>query len=357
MADYFELDFLPVETKRSGDAICIRYSIGGQTRVHVVDGGFIDTGDQIVSHLKTFYETTKVDNVVLTHSDQDHANGLRKVLEDCTVSSLWMNRPWLYADELIGRFETYNSVDHLRRKLREIYSGPAALEEIAIKKGIPIREAFQGAQIGEFTVMTPTKARYLDLIVESNKTPGAAQQKALDGIVEAMIKGIKTAAALVKAAWGAEYFPVEGTSAENEMSLVQYANISEKAILLTGDTGRQGLAEAADYAPYVGLALPGIDAFQVPHHGGRHNVDTSILNRWLGKPLPGMPTTTTWNAICSSAKEDEDHPKRSVKRAMLHRGAHFSETEGKVVNLTVGKDRRPGWSSIPQAEYPPEQEE
>lgn len=357
MADYFELDFLSVETKRSGDSICIRYSVGEQTRVHVVDGGYIDTGDQIIKHLKTHFQTTQVDNVVLTHSDQDHANGLRKVLEECTVGTLWMNRPWLYAEELIDRFETYNSVEHLRRKLRDVYTGPATLEDIANEKGIPIREAFQGAQIGAFTVMTPSKARYLDLIVESNKTPEAAEPEALEGIVEAMMKGLKTAAALVKAPWGAEYFPVEGTSAENEMSIVQYANIARKSILLTGDTGRRGLAEAANYAPYVGLALPGIYAFQVPHHGGRHNVDTAILNRWLGKPLPAMPTKATWYAICSSAKADEDHPKKSVKRAMLHRGAHFSETEGITVNLTVGKDRREGWNRISQAEYPQEQEE
>lgn len=357
MADYFELDFLSVETKRSGDAICIRYSVGDQTRVHVIDGGYIDTGEQIVSHVKTHYGTSHVDNVVLTHSDQDHANGLRKVLEQCTVGTLWMNRPWLYAEELIDRFEMYNSVEHLRRKLREIYSGPAALEDIANEKKIPIREAFQGATIGSFTVMTPSKARYLDLIVDSQKTPEAADEKTLDSIVEALAKGLKKAANVVKAIWGAEYFPVEGTSAENEMSLVQYASIAGKTILLTGDTGRQGLAEAADYAPHVGLTLPGIYAFQVPHHGGRHNVDTATLNRWLGEPLPAMPTTTTWHAICSSAKADEDHPKKSVKRAMLHRGAHFAETEGRPVNLTIGKPLRAGWTAIPQADYPHEQEE
>jgi hypothetical protein len=40
MADFYEIDFVPVHTAKSGDAIAIRYELGGQTYVHVVDGGF-----------------------------------------------------------------------------------------------------------------------------------------------------------------------------------------------------------------------------------------------------------------------------------------------------------------------------
>lgn len=53
MADCFEIDFLGVETAKSGDAITLRYSVNGTEGVHVVEGGYLDTGDQIVEHLKT----------------------------------------------------------------------------------------------------------------------------------------------------------------------------------------------------------------------------------------------------------------------------------------------------------------
>lgn len=36
MADYFEIDFLGVETAKSGDAITLRYSVNGNAGVHVV---------------------------------------------------------------------------------------------------------------------------------------------------------------------------------------------------------------------------------------------------------------------------------------------------------------------------------
>lgn len=40
MPDHYEIDFLPVGTTKSDDAICLRYEINGQTYVHVVDGGY-----------------------------------------------------------------------------------------------------------------------------------------------------------------------------------------------------------------------------------------------------------------------------------------------------------------------------
>lgn len=355
MGDFIEVDFLGVETSKSGDAIAIRYRLNEQQFVHIVDGGYLDTGDKLVEHVNKYYDGVKIDHVVLTHPDADHANGLRRVLEQCEVGTLWMNRPWLYADELIHRFETYNSVDALRNKLRQIYCASAALEDIAIAKGIPIKAPFQGAAIGGFQVLAPTRARYLDLVVDSNKTPEAVKETAFAGLMEGVVKIVKAAKNLIKAAWGDEYFPVSGTSEENEMSVVQTISVNGKRVLLTGDTGREGLAEAADYADLIGLGLPGIWSFQVPHHGGRHNVNTELLDRWLGPRLDAQPDSYTFNAICSSAKADEDHPRKSVVRAMIHRGAHFAATEGGGVCVSTGITRA-NWSSLPQAPYPDEQE-
>lgn len=357
MSNYFEVDFLGVETKKSGDAITLRYSINGVHGIHVIDGGYIDTGAQIIEHINKFYGSNHVNNVILTHPDRDHANGLRKVLEECSVDALWMNRPWLYAEELLPRFATYKSVDALRRKLKDLYSATATLEQIAVERGIPIYEAFQGADVGPFRIMAPTRSRYLDCVAESEKTPELAKAEfSFESASSGLFNLIKKATNYIKAVWGDEYFPPEPTSYENEMSVVQYACINNKKILLTGDAGREALREVIDYAPSIGLLLPGIDFFQVPHHGGRHNVSTEVLDELVGPRLDGVPEKTTWNAICSSAKEDSDHPRKTVVRAMIHRGAHFVATEGKTVNFSNGISRE-GWVPIPQTPYPSEQEE
>lgn len=177
MGDFFEIDFLDVESDKSGDAITMRYEVSGRTLIHVVDGGFQDSGDSVVAHVRKYYGAPKrLDHVVATHPDGDHAGGLRKVLEEFEVGALWMLRPWLYAAELVGRFETVVSVESLRKRLKEIYPNIAALEEIALRKNIPILEPFQGASIGAFRVLAPTRARYLDLVVASENTPEAAAE-------------------------------------------------------------------------------------------------------------------------------------------------------------------------------------
>jgi len=77
---------------------------------------------------------------------------------------------------------------------------------------------------------------------------------------------------------GSEKFSDEDTSVENEMSVVQYAFLNGHKIVLTGDAGRQAMTEAADYAPVAGLVLPGVTRFQAPHHGGRRNLSTELLD-------------------------------------------------------------------------------
>ena len=356
MADFIEIDFLAVETSKSGDAISLRYSIDGKEAIHVIDGGFLDTGDKMVEHLNLHYGTNHVNHVVLTHTDQDHVNGLRKVISNCQVDYLWMNRPWLYAEELISSFKTWNSVDALRRHLRNLYSAAATLEEEALEKKIPIRCALQGTRIGEFTVVAPSKQRYLDLIVASGKTPEAIDESKSDSFGRLLSSATRAVVNLVRAAWAQEYFPQQGTSSENEMSIIQFASIHEKQILLTGDAGREGLQEAIDHLGALGILEPKLWMFQVPHHGGRRNVNTDIFDKWLGQRLTAPPDKFLFNAICSSAKADEHHPRKSVIRAIQHRGGHFSATEGRNLCLSFGKSRE-GWTSVPQWQYPEDQEE
>ncbi len=352
MSDYFEIDFLDIEAKDSGDAIPLRYKIGTETRIHVTDGGFQKTGDKIVEHINQYYdEPDTIDAVIVSHPDGDHAGGLRTVLENFEVSELWMLRPWDYVDELIDRFARFKNKENLKKRLKEIYPNVTALEEIAEEEDIPIYEPFQAKKIGDFTVLAPTKERYLDLIVESEKTPQATRES---------IQASLAKADSLQAAWGEESFSSEETSAENNMSVIQYANLCSQKILLTADAGRDALTEAADYAPWAGLTLPGIDHFQVPHHGSRRNVSTEIFNRWLGEVLPESKKpqkgTGSFAAIISASKDDEDHPRKAVIRACIHRGANVFSTEGKNLCTSQNAPSR-SWVTAQALTYPEEQEE
>jgi beta-lactamase superfamily II metal-dependent hydrolase len=359
--DFFEIDFLKVEAKQSGDAIALRYRINGITTIHVVDGGFEETGDHVVEHIQKYYgNSPTIDRVVATHPDTDHLVGLRTVLTELQVRELWMLRPWLYAGEILHRFKNVSSLEYLVRALKEAYPNILALEQIAVEKGIPIREPFQGAAIGAFRVMAPTKARYLDLIVRSNRTPDAkdAEAKSKSLIFAAVSKAARALVNRVKAAWGEEAFSDEDISAENKMSVVQYGVLCNQRVLLTADAGLESFAEAAAYAPVVGLNLPGINRFQAPHHGSRRNVSTEMLDQWLGAKLAAPPIKgqEAFTAIISSAKADPDHPRKAVQRALIHRGAKVISTEGRDI-CTWHNPQREGWTAVEGDAYPEEQEE
>lgn len=356
MTDFYEIDFLPVHTSKSGDAIAIRYQIGAQWFVHVVDGGYTTTAPMLSAHIRQYFQTDTINNVVVTHSDKDHAEGLAPVLEEFNVEALWMLRPWSYCAELMPHFARYDSAAKLTVRLKEEYPYIAKLEEIAIRKRIPIFAPHQGQRIGPFVVLAPSLPRYLKLVIESEKTP--QQAAATSGFVASLFGLIPTVVKFIKAGWGSEKFSAEETSAENEMSVVQYALMCGERILLTGDAGRGGMTEAADFAPYAGLQLPGISKFQVPHHGGRRNLSTAMLDRWIGPRLPAALPSGSFNfvAMISSAKEDTDHPRKAVVRALLHRGAFVATTENSSFRVQKNSPA-PAWNPMTNVPYPDEQEE
>ena len=356
--DFFEIDFLKTQSKKSADAIPLRYEKNEKIQIHITDGGYQDDGDNIIGHINQYYDSpSRIDAVIVTHPDADHAGGLKRILEYYDVVELWMLRPWMYADEIIDRFSRFTNVDNLKKRLKEIYPSITALEKIAEEKGIPIREPFQSAKIGEFTVLAPTKKRYLDLIVESDKTPESI--KTLEETLSTVLgKTVRKLLSFIRSRWGEETFPATGTSPENEMSIIQYGKLCDKKILLTGDAGRESLKEAAEYAPNIGLILPGIDKIQVPHHGSRHNVSTEILDIWLGDRLKNdLDNSRDFEAIVCASAQDDDHPRKSVRRGFIHRGGEVFTTENACIRISINAPQRVGWYPATRLEYPQEQEE
>ena len=359
MANFYEVDFLPVGNSTSGDAICIRYEIEGQTFIHVVDGGYEEDGQKVLGHLTDYFGGDEIDHVIATHPDGDHTVGLRKVLETAKVGALWMNRPWVHAEELLPYFARYTNAENLAKALREVFPNLAKLEDIATERSIPIYDAFQGTPIGAFTVLAPSKNAFFKYVADDDKTPKVAQDATGRGLLGGAMQFVAEGLRIIQAAWGAEVFPADDTSPRNNMSVVQYANFSGDEVVLTADTGRTGLEEAAAYAPYAGLSLPA-DKFrliQVPHHGSRHNVSTETLNLWLGEVGEEMQETRS-TAIVSAGKDDQDHPRKVVVRAFMHRGARVMETKGKTICFSGGAaPDRDGWVSTTPLTYPSGYEE
>ena len=95
----YEVDIIGVgRESKSGDAIAIRWGnlIGpkNEQKVVIIDGGFRESGQDVVDHIKNHYNTDTVDAVISTHPDQDHINGLDVVIDQLSVKELWIHKPW-----------------------------------------------------------------------------------------------------------------------------------------------------------------------------------------------------------------------------------------------------------------------
>jgi hypothetical protein len=338
---HYEIDFLPVGDS-NGDAICLRYGNDNGFCVHVVDGGFTDTAETVINHIRSHYGAhVFINHMVLSHADNDHACGLVGVLRAMDVRNLWMNRPWLYAGEIIHNFHGNWTLQGLIDHIREEHPYLVELENIANSRGIPIHPVFQGTKIGDyFTVLAPSRARYVRLLPDLDKTPQTYAEK--KGIIPSIFEGAKTVIDAVRENWGAETLDDDppATSASNETSVVQWGVIGERHILLTADVGPEGLAEAYIYAVNSGLyQRPNI--VQIPHHGSRRNVTPTVLNAWLGEPLAAEGTVG--RAYCSIGKDADIYPRKKVKNAFIRRGYPVYATRGLTKYDYNGWPLRTGW--------------
>lgn len=355
-----EVEFLAVGDKtKAGDAIVVRYGEEYDYRLMIVDGGTAETGVKLVEHLrKEFGANVFVEHVLLTHSDLDHASGLREVLREIPVRNLWLHVPWVHAEETLHLFKNKNwTAEGLAKSIRDEYGIIQELIELAQSVNCPIYFPFQGSLVGPFVVMSPSRAEYCFLLPQFSKTPepdedliksagrwiGKGQLNFLRGLIE-LAAG--AAQSWTQESWYVEKLKDGGiTSASNESSVVLYADAGVgQRILLTGDAGTSALSWVAKYAKNRGMPLQNFSFVQIPHHGSRRNVGPTILNTLLGPIQP--EGTKRFAAFVSAPAEDDKHPRKIVLNAFARRGGHVIATQGVNKVHYGGFARRAGYSDV-----------
>lgn len=335
-----EIEFLAVgEETKAGDAIVIRYGDVSAYKLMLIDGGHAKTGEDIVAHLKKHFGPNPVlEHVVLTHSDADHASGLRTVLQEIKVNNLWLHVPWLLAEDARDLFEDKRwTQDGLLQKIKAEYDIVSEIFELACAAGCGIYYPFAGLDIGPFKILSPDRNVYRYLLPQFDKTPDP-NQEAIEaanmwlGKDTLTNKLFETAKATVQSwtteSWDNERLTDGGiTSSSNESSVVLYGSFESENVLLTGDAGINGLTWAANNADSFGLPLQQFSFVQISHHGSRRNIGPTILTRLVGdKQQENNPTR--FAAFVSAPKDDERHPRRIVLNAFKRRGAKVIATQG-----------------------------
>jgi beta-lactamase superfamily II metal-dependent hydrolase len=360
-----EIEFLPVGTgSKPGDAIVIRYGSEASYELMLVDGGTLDTGGEIVAHVRSnFGAQAMLTHVLLTHPDADHASGLRTVLSELPVKNLWLHVPWVHAAESKPYFANKNwSIEGLAAALRKEYDLLAEIFDIAVGNGISIYEPFVGNTVGPFRVLSPHRHIYELLLPQFDRTPDPDQAalqaanawigKQPSGLLTKLFeKAVAKAQILVPETWVSERLKDGGvTSASNESSVILCGSFDKGSSLLTGDAGVLSLTLAAQLAESIGIPLRNFSFVQIPHHGSRRNVGPTVLNRLIG-PIQPQGAAARFSAFVSAPTDDDTHPRKMVTNAFIRRGATVTATQGGKKVHYGGFLPRPGYGPAPSMNF------
>ena len=354
----YEVDVIGVgKESKSGDAIALRWgNLHGsrnEQKVVLIDGGFQETGQDVVNHIEKYYGTTIIDAVVSTHPDQDHVNGLHVVLDELTVKELWIHKPWEHNRGLAEKFLDGRVTDEsIGRRLKESLNSAADLVAKAESQNIHIVEPFSGTSLhgqGQFRVLGPSREYYESLIPEFDGMPQAKAPKSslLAEITGSVVRAIKR----FTSTWGVDALDDEDTtSAKNNSSAITLLAVDGRYLLFTGDAGITALTYAADELDAVANGAE-LRFIQIPHHGSRRNVGPAILDRLIGKPVR-QGESRSISAIASTAKNGEPkHPRKAVMNAFTHRGASALATRGSTIRHSHDAPGRQGWSAVTPDDY------
>lgn len=354
----FELDVLRVgEESKSGDAMVFRYGdlsnrFGHQ--VVVVDGGFQQSGHDLVHFIRSVYGTDRVDLVISTHPDADHSSGLRVVLSELSVGYLWMHRPWerlVFAAQLARLL----GMRHFDEQLERSFATVAELEVLARVKSIPIVEPFAGVTTpdGVVVVLGPSSVYYDELIRSLEDSHAAAIRQISDQVARRFSQSLRRQREEILGPEALKEPLPDATRSQNNTSTVIFVSPqADVGLLLTADAGVPAL-ERAIPPELAGQLWRSRAFFQIPHHGSKRNIGPAMLDRIL----PGLgPSVTAFVSAAEHARPK--HPAQSVVNAVLRRGAQvLSNQRGNLLLRSGDAPARYGWGPAPPLEFQGEYED
>lgn len=342
----YEIDYIPVgDGEKSGDAIALRFgNLSGprdQQSVVVIDGGFKESGELLVNHVKNYYGTDHVDLVVSTHPDADHASGLYVVLEKLSVGQLAMHRPWEHADDIKNFFKNGKiTASGLEDRLEKSLQHASDLEALANKKNIPIVEPFQAITgfNGAVHILGPSQEYYENLLAVFRSTP---EPKSVFDAFAPVQKVAEEVARRIQDFLHIDLLDDDDdtTSGENNTSTIMLFNLDGHKLLFTGDAGKTALLNAINYAEGIGISLSDLIFLDVPHHGSKRNISSKILKK-----------IKAGTAFVSASKDSPKHPAKKVTNGLKKHGARVFVTRGAAI-LHHNEGNMRGWGSATEEPF------
>jgi beta-lactamase superfamily II metal-dependent hydrolase len=158
-------------------------------------------------------------------------------------------------------------------------------------------------------------------------------------------KLLKAAAQLVPETLWVETLRDDGeTSPANNSSVITLLTVDGRKSLLTGDAGIPALEQSLDILESEGFEPGTLGFVQIPHHGSRHNVGPSVLDRLLGPKGQSARNSTAFASVPPKNPEHR-HPHKKVTNAFNRRGYNVHLTQGSKKQHSHDAPDRAGWST------------
>lgn len=335
-----QIDMLPVG---DADAFLLEVQLDGRPEVILIDGGKDwEDGDRVLRQLDAYYGR-RVDHLVLSHIDVDHARGLLHVIEnlkpdqigqawvhDLSRHGLGVRQAVRMARKLAEEAES-TAVRTVATHLADSVQSNQRLIQALKAKGVSVREAFADGEnrIGPLEVLGPTESffescvrfygdvRMLSSMVEQGI---AFRRRKTAGMGPAAPDAVLAAA-------------IDDPETEKQASLILLLEYEGDKYLFAGDAGRQAFAACPELERARSLHW-----LKVPNHGSKHNLDPDLLD--LFKPALAY--------VSASGVGINPHP--DLVTALKNRGAVIYATSrsgnvwhrrGDVPSRTGYETRRP----------------
>jgi beta-lactamase superfamily II metal-dependent hydrolase len=278
----YRIEMLPAH---QGDCLWIEYGEPHEPHRVLIDGGVVASYGALREKIAALPERARrFELVVATHVDRDHIEGLIKLLNDAAlgvaVDEIWYNgwRHLCQADELGAlQGEFLSALIELRRQTPwnvAFDGGPVAIESLP-----PTRRLAGGLEI---TLLSPTvqglgqlRKLWLEEVKRKGIDPGNAEAALayLDEHRKELAPPDLLGISPEKLETLARSRFVEDDSKANASSIAFLAAFEGKRCLFAGDAHPSVLRQSL-------LASSGriaVDAFKLPHHGGKKNLDRELL--------------------------------------------------------------------------------
>lgn len=275
-----QIDMLPVG---DADAFVVEVQLDGERDVILIDGGKDwEDGDRVLRQLDAYYGG-RVDHLVASHMDVDHAGGLLHIVENLDAEQI--GQAWVHdvskhgldveraigvARRLADEAES-TAVRTVATHLADSVEATQRLIAVLKAKGVPVQEAFADTnnRIGPMVALGPTQAFFAEC-VQFYADVGMLNRMVEQGI---SFKRRKTAGTGPAAPDEVLAQAIDDPETEKQASLILLLEYEGDKYLFPGDAGRAAFSACPDLDRARNLHW-----LKVPNHGSKHNLNPELLD-------------------------------------------------------------------------------